>query len=103
MEFLNISSLEVVYQYVVKIKKKFRHQNKWEFRYENPQQLKYGKDGRNKQPPENHSKPQEKKGNENMKKGIGKWYDLHRIPSLVVEHDYLPNSEVFVSIHVYTP
>jgi hypothetical protein len=31
MDFLYISSLGVAYRYVVKIKQKFRHQNKWEF------------------------------------------------------------------------
>jgi hypothetical protein len=41
------------YRYGVKIEQKFKHQNKWEFRYENSQQSKYEKDGPNKQLPEN--------------------------------------------------
>jgi hypothetical protein len=49
MEFLDISSLEVAYQYVVKIEQKFKQQNKREFGYENPQQPKYGKGGSNSQ------------------------------------------------------
>jgi hypothetical protein len=62
MDFLDISSLGAAYRYVVKIEQKFRHQNKWEFGSANPQQPKYDKDDPNKQPPENQSKPQEKKG-----------------------------------------
>jgi hypothetical protein len=53
MEFLDISSLGVSYQYDVKIEKKFWHQNKQEFESANPQQPKYDKDGPNKNPPEN--------------------------------------------------
>jgi hypothetical protein len=37
MDFLDISSLGVAYQYVVKIEKKFKHQNKREFGSANPQ------------------------------------------------------------------
>jgi hypothetical protein len=37
MDFLDISSLSIAYRYVVKIEKKFKHQNKWEFWYENMQ------------------------------------------------------------------
>ena len=44
IDFLNISSLRASYQYDVKIKKKFRHQNKWEFGSTNMQQPKHGKD-----------------------------------------------------------
>jgi hypothetical protein len=72
MDFMDISSLGVAYRYVVKIKKKFKHQNKWEFGYANPQQPKYGKDGPNNQPLENHSKPQENKGNGKTKKDTEK-------------------------------
>jgi hypothetical protein len=36
MDFLNISSLGASYRYAVKIKKKFRHQNKWKFGFANP-------------------------------------------------------------------
>jgi hypothetical protein len=38
MDFLDISSLSVAYQYVVKIEQKFKHQNKREFGSTNPQQ-----------------------------------------------------------------
>jgi hypothetical protein len=31
MDFLDISSLDVAYQYVVKIEQKFKHQKKWDF------------------------------------------------------------------------
>jgi hypothetical protein len=53
MDSLDISSLGVTYQYIVKIKKKFRHHNKREFGSANPHQPKYDKDDPNKQPPEN--------------------------------------------------
>jgi hypothetical protein len=43
MDFLYISSLGATYRYVVKIEQKFRHQNKREFGYANPQQPKYEK------------------------------------------------------------
>ena len=33
MDFLDISSLSATYQYVVKIEKKFKHQNKQDFRF----------------------------------------------------------------------
>jgi hypothetical protein len=45
MDFLDISSLSATYRYDVKIKQKFKHQNKREFGFENPQQPKYEKDG----------------------------------------------------------
>jgi hypothetical protein len=51
MDFLDISPLGVAYQYVVKIKEKFKHQNKWEFGSANLQKPKYDKDGSNKQSP----------------------------------------------------
>ena len=57
MDFLDISSLSTAYRYAVKIEQKFKHQNKWEFGSENPQQPKYDKDDPNKQLPENQSKP----------------------------------------------
>jgi hypothetical protein len=47
MYFLDISSLGVSYQYVVKIKQKFRHQKKWEFGSANMQQPKYEEDSAN--------------------------------------------------------
>jgi hypothetical protein len=59
-EFLDISSLGAAYRYVVKIKQKFKHQNKREFGSTNPQQPKHGKDipnPQNTQPQENQSKP----------------------------------------------
>jgi hypothetical protein len=31
MDFMDISSLSVAYQYAVKIEQKFKHQNKWDF------------------------------------------------------------------------
>jgi len=71
MDFLDISSLGVAYNYVVKIEQKFRHQNKREFESANPQQPKYEKDGPNEQSPENQSKPEEKKGHRKMKKDTG--------------------------------
>jgi len=45
MEFLDISSMGVTYQYVVKIEQKFKKQNKWGFGSANPKQPKYGKGG----------------------------------------------------------
>jgi hypothetical protein len=56
MDFLNISSLGVSYRYVVKIEKKFRHQNKWEFGSANLQQSNHGKDGPNQHPLDNQYK-----------------------------------------------
>jgi hypothetical protein len=47
MGFLKISSLGVAYPYVVKIRKKFRNQNKWEFGSANPPQPKHDKDNPN--------------------------------------------------------
>jgi hypothetical protein len=79
MEFLDISSLGFSYQYVVKIEKKFKHQNKRELGFSNPQQLKKGKDNPNNQTSENQSKPHENKGKGNMKKETGKWCDFHKI------------------------
>jgi hypothetical protein len=80
MDFLDISSLSVAYRYVVKIEQKFKHLNKLEFGSTNPQQPKCDKYDPNKQSPENHSKPQEKKGHGKTKKDIGKWRDFHKIP-----------------------
>ena len=79
MDFLDISSLGSAYWYVVKIKQKFKHQNKREFGSANPQQLKYDKDSPNKQSPENQSKPHEKKGYCKTK-DTEKWCDFHKIP-----------------------
>jgi hypothetical protein len=80
MDFLNISSLGAAYRYVVKIEKKLRHHNKWEFGYANLQQPKHGKDEANQQPLDNQSKTQKKKGKGKMKNGTRKWYDFHKIP-----------------------
>ena len=80
MDFLDISSLGVAYRYVVKIEKKFKHQNKWEFGFANMQKPKYDKDGPNKQSPENQSKPQEKKGYGKTKKNTRKWCNFHKRP-----------------------
>jgi heme-binding NEAT domain protein len=60
--FLDISSLGVSYQYVVKIKQKFRHQDKWEFGSANSKKPKNNKNNPNQQPPDNQSKTQENKG-----------------------------------------
>jgi hypothetical protein len=80
MDFLDISSLGAAYRYVVKIEKKFKHQNKREFRSANLQQPKYDKDNPNKQCPENQSKPQEKKGHGKTKKDTRKWCNFHKSP-----------------------
>jgi hypothetical protein len=53
MDFLDISSLSDAYKYVVKIKQKFKHQNKEEFESANLQQPKFDKHNPNKQSPEN--------------------------------------------------
>jgi hypothetical protein len=80
MDFLDISSLGSAYRYAIKIEQKFKHQKKWEFGSANPQQPKYDKDDPNKQSPENHSKPQEKKGHGKTKEDTGKWCDFQKIP-----------------------
>jgi hypothetical protein len=56
MEFLDISSLGYSYRDAVKIKQKFKHQNKREFGSANPQQPKYDKYDPNKKPLKNQSK-----------------------------------------------
>jgi hypothetical protein len=80
MDFLNISSLGVAYRYAVKIEQKSRHLNKWEFGSANLLQPKHGKDDPNQQPPDNHSKTQDKKGKGKTKNDTGKWCDFHKIP-----------------------
>jgi hypothetical protein len=70
MDFLDISSLGVVYRYEVKIEKKFTQQSKWE---------KHGqrKEG---QAQERQSQMQEKKGKKKSKKDTEKWCEFHNIP-----------------------
>jgi hypothetical protein len=80
MDFLDILSLGTAYRYAIKIKHKFKHQNKREFVSANPQQPKHDKDNPNKQSPENKSKTQEKKGHEKTKMDNEKWSDFHKIP-----------------------
>ena len=80
MDFLDISSLGFSYRYVVKIEKKFKHQNKREFGFLNPQKPKYDKDNPNKQRPKNQLKPHENKGKGNTKNDIGEWSGFHKIP-----------------------
>ena len=69
---MDISSLGVAYQYVVKIDQKFKNQNKQEFGSANLQQPKYDKYDPKNQPSENQSKPQEKKDNKKTEKDTGK-------------------------------
>jgi hypothetical protein len=81
MDFLNISSLGVSYRYAVKIKHKFGHQHKWEFRSTNMKQPNHGKDGPNQQPHKNQSKEHEKKGKVKMKNNTyRKWCGFHKYP-----------------------
>jgi hypothetical protein len=80
MDFLNISSLGVVYRYAIKIEHKFRHQNKWEFGSANMKQPKHGKDCPNQQPLNNQFETKDKKGKVKMKNDTRKWCDFHKIP-----------------------
>jgi hypothetical protein len=80
MNFLESSSFSVSYRYVVKIEKKFKHQNKQEFGSANMPQQKYDKYGPNKQSPENQSKTQANKGHGKTKRDTKKWCDFHKIP-----------------------
>jgi len=81
MDFLDISSLGVTYQYVVKIKQKFKQKNNRYFSFANPSQQKHNKGGPNShnkgknkdgQPQDNQYKPQPKKGNKKSKKDMRK-------------------------------
>ena len=69
MDFLDISSIGVAYQYVVKIENKFKHQKKWELASTNPQKPKYENDGPNKQPPEKPVEDIGKEGSREDKEG----------------------------------
>jgi hypothetical protein len=88
VNFLDITSFGMTYRYVVKIKHKFK-QKRQEFGSINPSQPKQGKGRPNPHnkgpsqdgfPRDNNSKPQHKKGNEKMKKDMGKWCEYHKIP-----------------------
>jgi hypothetical protein len=106
MDLLNISLLGVSYRYNVKIEQKFRHQNKWEFRYANMQQPKHGKYDPKQQTLDNQSKTQDKNGKVKMKNDTRKWCDFDKIPwlntdecrskqSLVVKVKYMePNPDL---------
>jgi hypothetical protein len=94
MDFLDISSLGVAYRYALKIEKKFKHRNKWEFGSANRQQPKYDKDDPNKQSPKNHSKKQENKGHGKTKKDTRKWCDFHKSPSHNIDECFSKQSLV---------
>ena len=82
MDFLDISSLGSTYQYVVKIKEKFRQKNKRDSQPMNPLQNQ-GKGSPNPQNTakgnDNQSPPQAKKGDGKTKKDTGKWCEFHKI------------------------
>ena len=89
MDFLDISSVEYAYHYVVKIEQKFKQKNRWDFASVNASQQKAGKDNLNmqtkgpskdNQPPENSSKLKTKKGNGKMKKDTSKC-DFNKSPT----------------------
>jgi hypothetical protein len=80
MDFLNISSLGFTYRYIIKIKYKFRHQNKWEFKYLNTKQPKHGKYDPRQPNYDNQYKTQENKGKGKTKNDTGKWCYFHKIP-----------------------
>jgi hypothetical protein len=88
IEFLDISSLGVTYQYVVRIEQKLKQKMR-KFGPGNPSQQNPGKGGLNPQNKgqskygkyqDNDSKPQEKKDTKNKKKDTGKWCDFHKSP-----------------------
>ena len=85
---MEISSLWAAYRFAIKIEQKFNQKNKWEFGFANQSLQKPDKavpNSQNKgqikdrQTHNNQSKPHTKKGNMNLKKGIGKWFELHKI------------------------
>jgi hypothetical protein len=88
MEFLDISSLGMAYQYDAKIEYNIKQKMR-QFGPRNPSQKKKGKgdpnphnkgqrkDGKHK---DNYSNTQAKKDTRKTKKDIGKWRDFHRSP-----------------------
>jgi hypothetical protein len=88
MEFLDISSLGMAYQYAIKIEQKLKQKTR-QFGSGNPSQHKEGKGSPNMKkkgqrkygkPQDNQSKLQAKKDNGNMKKDTGKWCNFHKSP-----------------------
>ena len=77
MEFLNISSLGMVYRYIVKIEKKFK-QKKRDFGSAN---LKTKGQSQSGVTQDNPSKPQEKNNTMKSKKDTGKWCEFNKSPT----------------------
>jgi hypothetical protein len=80
MDFLDISSPRVVYQYAVKIEQKFKQQSTWEKYDKGKSNSHNGGKSKEGQPQESKSQMQAKKGNEKSKKDTGKWCEFHNSP-----------------------